>query len=113
MNEFVQVLEDVLTGNLVELCCKYSNFGVMLCVFPSIFFLSEDCLKVEILFLQVSELILDVFHLLNCSFIEMRFHFRFKVNTFAFVIFKLELSSVNGLLCIHDLFSKLFCPFCQ
>ena len=113
MNEFVQVLEDVLTGNLIELGCKYSNFGIVLSVFPSVLFLGEDSLKVEVLFLQVSELVLDVFHLLDGSFVEMRFHFRFKINTFAFIILEFELSSVNGLFCVHDLFSKLFCPFGQ
>lgn len=71
MNEFVKMLEDVLTANFIDLGCKDPDFGVKFGVLAEISLLGEDRLQVYVLFSQVLDVLLGSFEFLPGSLVQL------------------------------------------
>ena len=113
MDQFIEVPESVLACDLIEFGCVHSYFSVVLGIFSSVLLLSKDGLQVKILIFQLLQLLLHYLHLMYGCLVEVILHFLVKVDPLPFVVFELEPSPVDGLLCVHDLFSQLFGPLGQ
>ena len=113
MDKFIEVSESILAGDLIELGCVYSNFSVVLGIFSPVLLLGKDGLQVKILVFQLLQLLLHFLHLEYGCLVEVILHFLVKVDPLPFVVFELEPSPVDGLLCVHNLFSQLLGPLGQ
>ena len=113
MDEGVEVLEDVLTGDLVELGSEDSHLGVVLGVLADVLLLGEDGLQVEVLLLEVLQTLPDLLLLLHCCAVEVGLEVGLQVDESALVGLELELALEDGFLGVHDFDPQFRCPLRQ
>jgi hypothetical protein len=111
--ESVEILENILTANLVYLCCKNPDLSVMLRVLSLINFFCEYSLQIAIFFLKKSEIFVNVLNFLSSCLVKMSFDCGFEVDESTLVILEFKISAVDGFLCIVDLISQLLDPLSQ
>ena len=63
MDQFIEVPESVLAGDLIELGCVNSYFSVVLGILSPVLLLGKDGLQVKVLVLQLLQLLLHFLHL--------------------------------------------------
>ena len=70
MNELVEVFEDVLAANFIYFSRKNTNFSVKFRVLPCYELIGKECLKVNVFFPQLTDVLFHFFELTSGSLVE-------------------------------------------
>ena len=103
MNKFVEILEDILTGNFIDFGSKNTDLSIVLGILSPTFFLGKNSLQIYVLSLQQGKVVFKSLNFLQSCRVEMPLHGRLQADEPSPLILELEHSPADSFLSIEYL----------